>query len=230
MPTSLVRTVALAAAAAVVLASCGGGDDATTDAGSTTTDAGITIATVDTVEPMATDVSTADRTVTTAAAAPATAASEPDGGECLVGAWAVTEEQMNSFYAGVMETFDAPMTITTSGVANLTFAADGTYAWAPLFTLTIELAGQRGTGETTGTVTGDWTAVDGSVTTASDVNALVTSVTVNGTTFAGDDLANGFLNGSPVNGVTYSCDGSSPVLDFKTADPAVTVPVTLTPA
>jgi hypothetical protein len=48
--------------------------------------------------------------------------------------------------------------------------------------------------------------------------------------FDGDDLANGLLNSTPINGVTYSCDGPAPVLDFKTADPSVTVPVTLTPA
>lgn len=58
------------------------------------------------------------------------------------------------------------------------------------------------------------------------MNALVVSISVNGVEFDGADLANGLLNSSPVNGVTYSCDG--PVLDFKTADPAV--PVTLTPA
>ena len=81
-----------------------------------------------------------------------------------------------------------------------------------------------------GTITGNWTAVDGVVTTSSDVNALTVSISVNGVTFDGDDLANGLLNSSPVNGVTYSCDGPTPVLDFQTADAAVTVPVTLTPA
>jgi hypothetical protein len=81
-----------------------------------------------------------------------------------------------------------------------------------------------------GTITGDWTAVDGVVTTGSDVNALTVSVEVNGATFDRDQLANGFLNSSPVNGVTYSCDGPSPVLDFLTSDPMVTVPVTLAPA
>ena len=80
------------------------------------------------------------------------------------------------------------------------------------------------------TITGNWTAVDGVVTTASDVNALTASITVGGTTFDGADLANGLLNSSPINGVTYSCDGPTPVLDFQTGDPLVTVPVTLRPA
>jgi hypothetical protein len=49
-----------------------------------------------------------------------------------------------------------------------------------------------------------------------------------GVVFDGADLANGLLNSTPINRVTYSCDGQAPVLDFKTADPPV--PVTLTPA
>jgi hypothetical protein len=160
------------------------------------------------------------------------AATEPpvDDGRCLVGDWVVTEAEMDAYYAGLMTTVEAPLTIDTTGSAPLSFAADGTYAWAPTFALTVDVAGQVGSGEVGGTITGNWTAADGVVTTSSDVNALAVSITVNGVTFAGDDLANGLLNSSPVNGVTYSCDGPSPVLDFKTAEPDVTVPVTLTPA
>jgi hypothetical protein len=55
-------------------------------------------------------------------------------------------------------------------------------------------------------------------------------ITVGGVTIEGDDIANGFLNSSPINGVTCSCDGPAPVLDFNTGDPKVTVPITLTPA
>jgi hypothetical protein len=62
------------------------------------------------------------------------------------------------------------------------------------------------------------------------VNALEVIITIGSTTVNGSDMANGILNSSPVNGVTYSCDGPTPVIDFKTADPSVTVPVTLTAA
>lgn len=154
----------------------------------------------------------------------------PDAGECLVGDWVVTEEQMDAYYAGLMGTLEAPLTLDTTGSAPLSFAADGTYEWAPGFTLTVEVAGASGTGEVAGTITGNWTATEGVVTTSSDVNALVVSITVNGVVFDGADLANGLLNSTPINGVTYSCDGPAPVLDFQTADPSVTVPVTLTPA
>ena len=137
---------------------------------------------------------------------------------------------MDAYYSGLMSTLEAPLTMDTVGSAPLSFGADGTYEWAPAFALTVEVAGATGTGDVSGTIIGKWSAVEGVVTTFSDLNALVVSITVNGVSFAGPDLANGFLNSLPINGVTYSCDGPTPVIDFQTADPTVTVPVTLTPA
>jgi hypothetical protein len=153
-----------------------------------------------------------------------------DDGACLVGDWVVTEDEMDAYYAALMSAFEAPLTLDTVGSAPLSFAADGTYMWSPAFSLLVEVAGQSGTGDVGGTITGDWAAVDGAVTTSSDLNAVTVSIEVNGVGFDGDDLVGGFLNASPVNGVTYSCDGPTPVLDFQTSDPSVTVPVTLTRA
>lgn len=237
------RPAALAVVSMLLVAACGGGDD-DSSAASTTSDpftGGVSAETTPEVtDPPATDPSPTDPPATEPSvtepapapttAAPTTAAPEPDTGECLVGAWAVTEDQMNAFYTGLMSTMDAPLNIVATGVANLTFRADGTYQWAPAFDLLVEVAGTSGTGVTTGTIDGNWSAADGVVTTASDVNALDVSITVGGTTINGSDMANGMLNSSPVNGVTYTCAGSTPVLDFQTSDPAVTIPITLTPA
>jgi hypothetical protein len=159
-----------------------------------------------------------------------TAAGADTDGSCLVGEWVVTEEEMNKFYDAIEATVDAPLTLEVEGSAPLTLGADGTYRWDPGFTLVVEVAGTVGTGEASGDITGNWSASKGVLTTASDVNALEVSITVGGVTIEGDDIANGFLNSSPINGVTYSCDGPAPVLDFKTGDPDVTVPITLTPA
>jgi hypothetical protein len=230
--------------AAGLLVGCGGDSDSG-EAGSVPETVASTVSPVETTD----TTDTTDTTETTTAATEPPASTEPptglavggsdtststapapDAGECLVGDWVVTEEQMDAFYSGLMSTLEAPLTIDTVGSAPLSFAADGTYEWAPDFTLTVEVAGASGTGEVGGTITGDWTATEGVVTTSSDLNALVVSITVNGVVFDGADLANGLLNSSPINGVTYSCDGPAPVLDFKTADPSVTVPVTLTPA
>jgi hypothetical protein len=228
VPIGLAGTLALAA----LLIGCGGGDD---DAAATvpvaaaeTTDAVVAETATTATEPSATDAPV--ETGPPATDPPVTDAVAADAGECLIGDWVVTEEQMDAYYAGLMSTLEAPLGMDTVGSAPLSFAADGTYAWAPAFALVVEVAGQSGTGDVGGTITGNWTAADGIVTTSSDVEALTVSVTVNGITFEGADLANGFLNTSPVNGVTYSCDGPTPVLDFRTADPDVTVPVTLAPA
>ena len=217
--------------AVLCLSACGGSDDA---AASVATSTPTSVATATTVSTEAVD--TVVTTVETTLVDPDPLATDPVGTEaagesdCLVGDWVVDEEQMNSFYSALTSTMDAPIMINVVGVAPLSFAADGTYGWAPDFALMIEVAGQRGTGVTGGTITGDWTAVDGVVTTSSDVNALTMSITVGGSVVDGSSIGNGLLNSSPINGVTYSCDGATPVLDFMTGDPAVTVPVTLKPA
>jgi len=232
----------LAAVGALVLAACGGSDgDSSPDAAASVAETTTTVA-----EPApVTDVPT-----TTAASAvetdpPATdppptepPATDPPStepaadvdGACLVGEWVVTEEEMNKFYEGIEDTVEAPLTLSVEGSAPLTMNADGTYRWDPDFILTVEVAGIEGTGTATGDITGDWSADGEVLTTASDVNALKVSITVGGVTIEGDDIANGLLDSSPINGVTYSCDGPTPVLDFKTGDPKVTVPVTLMPA
>jgi len=219
-----------------LLVGCGGGGDDAADTSSTSTPG-----TTDTVE----TTSAVETTVTSLAGASVvdgsagtdsstteapTTTEAPAEGDCLIGDWVVTDEQMDLFYDGVMGTLQTPLMIDTVGSAPLSFAADGTYSWAPDFVLTVDIAGQSGAGDVGGTITGNWTVVDGVVTTSADVNDLTVSITVNGATFGGDDLANGLLDTSPVNGVTYSCDDPLPVLDFQTADPDVTVPVTLTPA
>ena len=233
-------------AVAGLLVGCAGSDDdavtigpttpvETTVATATTSTDSTTAATTGATDPPSTDapVETDPPATDPPATDPpsrVTQASAADEGECLVGDWVVTEGQMNAFYDGLMSTLEAPIGIDAVGSAPLSFAADGTYRWAPDFALTVEVAGQRGTGVTGGTITGDWSAAGGVVTTSSDINALAVAIEVNGVTFGGDDLVNGLLNSSPVNGVTYSCDGPTPVLDFQTGDPAVTVPITLAPA
>ena len=227
--------------AAGLLVGCGGDTDSG-EAASVPETVVSTVSPVDTTETTVTTETTTEATEPPAPTEPPVVggvagsdastpdAPAPDAGECLVGDWVVTEEQMDAFYSGLMSTLEAPLTIDTVGSAPLSFAADGTYEWAPGFTLTVEVAGASGTGEVAGTITGNWTATEGVVTTSSDLNALVVSIRVNGVAFEGADLANGLLNSTPINGVTYSCDGPAPVLDFQTSDPSVTVPVTLTPA
>lgn len=240
---SMLRTTVAALSALALIAGCGSDDEAATSTASTeasetstasttsTTDPGEVAAAVATSEPLATEPPATEPPATEPPATEPPVTEPPvDDGSCLVGDWVVSEDEMNAFYAAVTSTFDTPVDITVAGSAPLAFGADGTYRWAPDFVLTLSVVGQTGTGVTGGTITGDWSVDDGVVTTASDVNALTVEVTIAGSTFDGDDFANGLLNASPVNGVTYDCSGATPVLDFMTADPGVTVPVALTPA
>jgi hypothetical protein len=232
--------VRLTIAGALVFTACGGSDEVADDtpaagsatAGSTTSE---TTTTTEAVPP--TEGSQATDPAGTEPPGiglpPDPPATEPAGdldGSCLVGEWVVGEEAMNAFYAGVTATLSTPVTITVEGFAPITFQADHTYAWALAFTLTVEVLGQVGTGASGGSIVGDWSAADGVLTTSAEVNEIEVDVAVAGVTLDESDFANGLLDGSPVNGVSYSCVGPTPVLDFQTADPDVTVPVALEPA
>lgn len=256
--SSSLRTAIASLAVIAALAGCGGSDDGAASSGSDAASASSAPATTEqpatappATEPSATDPQATEppateppateppateppTTESTTATSMATSAGDGESdvgdGACLVGDWVVTEEQMNAFYTGLMATVEAPLEISVVGSAPLSLAADGTYLWAPAFTLSLNAAGQSGTGVTGGSITGEWSATDGVVTTASEVNGLTVEVTVGGISFSGDELANGLLNSSPINGVGYTCGDAAPVLDFVTADPDVVVPVTLSPA
>jgi hypothetical protein len=239
--------IGLALLGAISLAACGGSDESVDDSSADTTAVVTTISDTE-PEPTVTEATELEITTTSAAAeapddtvpattdppptdAPQSAAPAEDvDGSCLVGEWVVTEDGMNAFYDGVTATLSVPLTMSVEGSAPITFHADHTYAWAPAFTLTVEVVGQVGTGVSGGSIIGDWSATDGVLTTSAEVNALEVEVTIAGVTLDEGDFANGLLNGSPVNGVTYSCDGPTPVLNFLTGDPDVTVPVALEPA
>jgi hypothetical protein len=243
--------IGLALSGALLLAACGGGE-AVDDSTAVTEALVTTVADTDpppsVTEATATEATELETTTTSEApeapddtaspasdppttGAPLAAAPTQDlDGACLVGEWVVTEDEMNAFYEGVTATLSVPLTMSVEGSAPITFNADHTYAWAPAFTLTVEVVGQVGTGISGGSIIGDWSAADGMLTTSAEVNALEVEVTVAGVTLDESDFANGLLNGSPVNGVTYSCDGPTPVLNFLTGDPDVTVPISLEPA
>ena len=159
---------------ALVAVAVGCGDD---EAASVPSDASVatlapTTENVDTTRDSAAPTTAAPATDPPVAAAPASTAApaEPagDDGSCLVGDWVVTDEQMGAFYDGLMRTVEAPLTIDTVGSAPFSFRADGTYEWAPAFDLTVEAAGQVGIGVVSGSITGNWSAVDGVVATTSD--------------------------------------------------------------
>lgn len=86
---------------------------------------------------------------------------------CLVGDWVIGEDQMNAYYDALEATLavDGPAPdFDIAGNALLSFG-ESDYTYTGDFDLTIDVAGQTGTGQTAGTVTGTWQVVDGLVVT-----------------------------------------------------------------
>ena len=245
-------SVAIVLVSLVTLAACGG-----SDADSDEADATITVATEVTTpatEPPATEPPATEPPATESApteppateppateppapaapvetAAPATEApADESGADCLVGDWVITEAELNAYYdaleAALSASGPAP-TFDIAGQALVTFTpAD--YTYTANFDLTLGVAGQEGTGASTGTVSGTWTPVDGVILAETTDSNLTVSVSIGGITFDGSELANGLLDSSPINAAPFDCAG--PTLDFQTGEGTPRHSVTLTPA
>lgn len=237
----------------LTLAACGGGDD---DAGSSidavTTSAPETTAPETTAPaPTTTDAPSgggggggaattapAETTTVPTTAPPTTApapttvpptTAAPTPGECLVGNWVITQDEMNAFYDTLEATVGAPLDITVSGQTLLDLTAD-TYLYTADFDLVVSAVGTSGEGQSSGTVSGTYTADDGVIVTTLGSSNLSVIVTVGGQTLDESAFANGLLGSVPINDAPYDCSGPTPVIMFETADPGVRHPVTLTPA
>jgi hypothetical protein len=242
--TSRRTTAATLLVSLALLAACGGSDsDADSDAPPDTTivtqvtEPVVTEAVVtEAVEPEPTETEpTETEPVVTEPAAPAqtepvVTEPEPAGPECLVGDWVITEDELNAYYdaleAGFSASGPAP-TFDVSGQVLLTFTPTE-YVYTGNFDLTLGIAGQEGTGTSTGTVGGTWTTADGVIVAETTKTDLSVSVSIGGVTFDGSELANGLLNDAPINAAPYDCDG--PTLGFQTGDGSPRHTVTLTPA
>ncbi len=217
-------------AAGLALAACGGSSDGIatpaveTDSAPTETDAPVETeapvetdpAPVETEAPVETDapVDTAPEPVVTEAAEEDTSTAS-----CLIGEWVVTEAEMNGYYDALEATLGvagpAP-TFEITGQSLLTFTATE-YMYDADFTLLLDVVGQEGTGDATGTVTGEYTVVGDRIDaqiTSSDLDVVVN---VGGVTLSGSELANGLLNTAPINRAPVSCDG--PTIGFALGDP-----------
>lgn len=146
------------------------------------------------------------------------------GGDCLVGDWVISEDQLNAFYAQVSGESEG-LSMSVEGNTALNFT-ETTYEYLPAFTLVLDMGATSGSGDVTGSVRGDYTASAGVLTTENDVSDLDMQLTIGGMPFDGSDLGNEIIASQPVNDVTYHCEAGAPVIDFKTA--TSTIPLTLT--
>ena len=161
---------------------------------------------------------------------PEAGAGEAESADCLIGDWVITQDEMNAYYDALEASLSlagpAPV-FEITGQTLLTMTPTE-YVYTGDFDLTLDIAGQNGTGTSAGTVTGTWSETDGIITTELGESNLSVSVTVGGLTLDGSELANGLLNGLPINAAPYDCAG--PTIDFQVGEGAPRHPVKLTPA
>ena len=240
---------------ALTLTACGGGDDDASGSIEAVSTTAPDTTTVDTTAPETTAPATTTTTtiapssggggsVTTTPAPttappvtdpPATTTAPPvtdppaPSADCLIGNWVITQDEMNAFYDTLEATVGAPLDITVSGQTLLDLTAD-TYEYTANFDLVVSALGTSGEGQSSGTVSGTYTADDGVIVTTLGSSNLSVIVTVGGQTLDESAFANGLLGSVPINDAPYDCSGPTPVIMFETADPGVRHPVTLTPA
>lgn len=149
------------------------------------------------------------------------AAAAPEGPECLIGDWRISEEEMQSFY----DSMDTPAEFAISGDTGLRFAED-TYEYTPNFTLEMNVAGQDASGTMTGSITGSYTTDAGVVTTSNEDNDISLQLSVGGVEVDGTETGEGYLDASPVNSAPYECTSGGPVITFQNTGDGVDIQLT----
>ncbi len=142
-------------------------------------------------------------------------AGDGSDGSCLVGAWVITEDQLNAYYdvlEASLATGGPGPTFDIVGDVLLTFG-ETVYSYTADFDLILDVVGQQGTGATTGTVSGEWDVVDGLVTTMLGSSDLDIVIDIAGTTVSGSDFGNGLLDSAPINNAPFDCAG--PTIGFQ---------------
>ena len=250
----MVRQLAILTGLALALVACGGSDDdaadtvAGTAAALTGTEAETETATETTPATDAPATSTTEAPDTTApeesttTSTDAPAATEPPptepadtepppapaAGNCLVGEWVVSQEEMNAFY-DVVETSTDGLSMEIVGEAALHFT-ETEYVWLPNYELRLVVAGMEGTGVAGGSIAGTYTTDGEIVTTTVTASEMTMRLEIGGTVMDSSAIGNDFITSAPISDAPYSCDTGVPVIGFETGDGTPRHPVTLTPA
>ena len=146
------------------------------------------------------------------------------GGDCLVGTWLVSDSELQGFYTAVG--VNSGLELVTDGTLELTFT-ESSYVYVADFVFGFVLPGGAGeaSGDTTGSVSGDYTVTDGVITTVHDESNLTLDAEINGMPMDLSDMENELVSEHPINSVSYHCEGGAPVINFVV--PGGTHPVRL---
>ncbi|GAA5031342.1 hypothetical protein ACFQRL_10505 [Microbacterium fluvii] len=151
-----------------------------------------------------------------ASATPSTMAD--DDPACLLGAWTMDQQALTDFYdqIGAISS-EAGMTFTPDGSAGLEITAD-TFTWTPDLTLAIDAAGTPMSVEVGGSMSGDYTATPGHLTTGTtSVNDLVIVADAAGKAIDAGAIAEQ-IAGAPLTDATFTCTDETLVLETAVAD------------
>lgn len=135
------------------------------------------------------------------------------GGDCLVGDWIISEDQLQGYYDQLGTETDVDITVT--GYTALDFTADS-YEYRPQFGIELDISGVAATAQATGSVRGLYSTADGVITTENDVSDIALPVTVDGVAMDGSEFGNELISSQPINSTTYHCEAGAPVIDFLT--------------
>ncbi len=138
----------------------------------------------------------------------------PPSADCLIGDWYISQSELQGFYDAVSASSDG-LRFEVNGGSGLSFA-ETDYVYTPEFTLLLDIAGMEGTGVTSGTIAGEYTAEGGVITTAFEESTVTLAVTVNGVTTDGSDVFGSMLSAAPINAAPYSCTSDGPLIQFST--------------
>lgn len=148
---------------------------------------------------------------------------EPDG-DCLVGDWLISEEELQGFYDAVSET-SGGVQFTVEGGSGLSFS-ETDYQYTPELSLLLDVAGMPAEGALSGSIAGEYSVTDNVITTVHNESNVDFLITMNGTTTDGAELFGAFLSEAPINNAAYSCTAEGPLIQFSTGGDG-TVPVQL---
>ncbi len=198
------------------LGSATGEQDVVVVQGANETDAADTeTAGADTVESGEAEVDPAtDPASTDAEPAEAPAQDPATGGDCLVGAWVFSTAEMNAYYDQLE--FDG-VTFDVTGDVRIELRADNTFDYTPTFGFTMTIDGLSATGETSGSATGTYSAVDGHFTFMPEEDTIDFTMSMAGISMSASELGIETL-GLGAAGTSYSCDNGVPVFQYQTHD------------
>lgn len=150
----------------------------------------------------------------------------PPSDDCLTGNWTITSGELARLYDAVSNATPG-ISLDASGTIGVSF--DGSrFTYTPAFQLTLDTNGLVGTGTVTGTLSGDYAAIGGTITTSAETSTIAATVSINGIEMDASPFLDATLFARPLNSAPYECTPGGPVIHFAT--PSGRVPISLVPA